>query len=179
MSRSHLILLALLAALAISYLSTVNKPDNGTPEVTTIEDDYYLKDFTLTAYDRSGRITHHTRGKTLRQLSGSHDYELDAPRILLETEETHWELTAQSGWMNASMDRARLRGNVIATTTSADKLQLTTSDLDLDIPARIATTDTLVNITQGSNRLRGEALTANLKTQQLQLKSNIEGYYVP
>lgn len=179
MSRLHLILLAVLTALAISYLLSFNHSDNAPTQQLTTDDDYYFEDFFLTAYDHDGNINHTTRGQILRQLRDTHDFRLESPRIGLNSGKTRWEVAAESGWMNAAMSRATLRGNVTAHTDSNDKLLVTTSDLDLDIPASIASTDALVNISQGNNRLRGEALTANLREQQLQLKRNIEGYYVP
>ena len=179
MSRFHLILLAVLTALAISYLLSFNRSDNAPTQQLTTDDDYYFEDFVLTAYDRDGEVSHTTHGKILRQLRDTHDFKLESPQIELNSGKTRWEIAAESGWMNAAMSRATLRGNVVAHTASNNKLLVTTSDLDLDIPARIATTDALVNISQGNNRLRGEALTANLRQQQLQLNRNIEGYYVP
>ena len=123
-------------------------------------------------------MSHITRGKILRQLKDIHDFKITAPQISLNSGNTRWEITAESGWMNAAMSRETLSGHVVASTPGRDIL-VTTSDLDLDLPTRIATTESLVNISQGDNRLRGEAMTANLRQQQLQLKRNIEGYYVP
>ncbi len=179
MSRGHLFLLAILAALAIAWLAATEQSQQNERPQQTVEDDYFLEDFALNAYDHDGRLTHRLFGSTLRQRSGSHDFELEAPRFLLSSDPGQWEITARSGWMDAAMTRAQLRGQITAVATARDALTLTTSDLDLDLNTHLATTDALVNITQGDNRLRGEALTANLQTHLLRLRHNIEGYYVP
>jgi len=179
MSRGQLFLLAILAALAIAWLVASEPSQQEEPVPLSIEDDYYLEDFALEAFDHDGRLTHRVFGKRLRQRSNSHDFELEAPRFLLESEPGRWEITARSGWMDAAMTRAALRGQIVAVGHADDLLTLTTSDLALDLVEKVATTEALVHLTQGDNRLRGEALTANLQTHLLRLRHNIEGYYVP
>jgi len=179
MSRFHLFLLALLAAAAIAWLVTAEQADEGVEETVTIQDDYHLDDFEMRVFDHDGRLTHQLSGKTLRQLGGSHDFELDAPRFVILSDPGRWEIEARAGWMDAAMTEARLRGQITALGKAADELLLTTSDLAIDLSGKRASTEALVTITQGDNRLRGEALTANLQTHRLRLRHNIEGYYVP
>ncbi len=179
MSRGHLFLLAIFAALAITWLLTLDQGEQDDTTALTVEDDYHLDDFKLAAFDHDGNMTHRVTGLALRQLSGSHDFKLEAPRFILLSETGRWDITAHSAWMDAAMTRAELRGGIVATGKAQDDLTLTTSDLALDLGRKLATTDALVNITQGDSRLRGEALTANLQTHWLRLRHNIEGYYVP
>ncbi len=179
MSRGHLFLLAIFTALAITWLLTLDQGQQDDTTPLTVEDDYHLDDFKLAAFDHDGNMTHRVTGSALRQLSGSHDFKLEAPRFILLSEPGRWDITAHSAWMDAAMTRAELRGGIVATGKARDDLTLTTSDLALDLSRKLATTDALVNIMQGDNRLRGEALTANLQTHRLRLRHNIEGYYAP
>jgi len=180
MSRFHLFLLAILAAVAVAWLATGEQSEEEAETPLAIEDDYYLDDFEMEVFDHDGRMTHRVSGRNLRQLSTSHDFEMAAPRFVLSSDAGHWNIDARSGWMDAAMTQAKLRGQISAVgQTADDRLLLTTSDLDIDLAGKRASTDALVSITQGDNRLRGEALTANLQTHRLRLRHNIEGYYVP
>ena len=180
MSRFHLFLLAILAAVTVAWLATNEQADKEPETPVAIEDDYYLDDFEMTVFDHDGRMTHRVSGRNLRQLSGAHDFEMAAPRFVLSSDRGRWKIDARSGWMDAAMTQAKLRGQIRALgKTADDHLLLTTSDLDIDLAGKQASTDALVSITQGDNRLRGEALTANLQTHRLRLRHNIEGYYVP
>lgn len=179
MSRGHLFLLAILAALAVTWLLTTDQEQQDDATPLTIEDDYHLDDFKLTAFDHDGNMTHRITGTALRQLSGNHDFKLETPRFILLTAPGRWDITARSAWMDAAMTQAKLHGGIVARGTAHGAMTLTTSDLAVDLTRKLATTDALVNIIQGDNRLRGEALTANLQTHQLRLRHNIEGYYAP
>lgn len=179
MSRSHLFVFAMLTALAIAWLVRSGYDTKEAPATEVVRDDFVMDNFALKVFDNKGALTHRSFGKTLRQLGGSHSLELEAPRLDIPTVSGSWEIRAREGWMDATMTRAALRGAIVAIGRLNDEVVFNTSDLNIDLVTRVATTDALVSISQGNNRLRGEALTANLQQHELLLRNNIEGYYVP
>ncbi|MDH3646350.1 MAG: LPS export ABC transporter periplasmic protein LptC [Gammaproteobacteria bacterium] len=97
-------------------------------------------------------------------------------------DEQPWRLTADTGSIPAAGDRIELIGNVKIEETlfiGPEKTIVTTPELDVDLRAHLATTDTDVRIERGNYLLTAVGLRADLKDRKLRLQSEVHGNFLP
>ena len=92
-----------------------------------------------------------------------------------------WEVTANTGWVSAEGDELRLRGDVVARTTSgaARPVKMTTEQLNVFPDDKRATSPVAVTVTQPGSILRGSGMEALLDSRRVRLRSNVRVRYVP
>jgi LPS export ABC transporter protein LptC len=90
----------------------------------------------------------------------------------------HWTLTALRGEMPQDAQTAELAGDVHAEglpTGSRTLLRIDTEQLHLDMTQHIATSQVLVKVNWGGDRLDGHGMHADLKNDTLTLASKVHG----
>ena len=93
-----------------------------------------------------------------------------------------WTLVADTATIIGEQDFLMLEGHVVATSSegfSGDVTEIRTQYLELDPRNFKAETDRRVQIRIGSRSLTATGMLASLKDNQLMLKSNVNGKFVP
>lgn len=180
MNQRGLLLIVLLAAVFVLYLSARQQEPQALPEDIQAQNKYYLKDFVTSSFDQAGELQRIVRGQTLKQSSQTKETTIEAPRIeLFEQDTPRWIISAQNAWLDARQEHARLTGNVIAKQQPASGSELRTAELEVDFPEQTAHTASSVFITQGQNSIEGVGLRANLPAGTLEILAKVRGVYVP
>lgn len=178
-----LLVVLVLAAIGSWYVARSNKADESGP--VTLEPQYrgyYLKSARIlgTAAD----------GKLLYEINADQAEQVDADTIQFSDVEIHyspdsevpWDLSADSATLQYDQMRVRLEGHVIARSArgfSGKDAEVRTEILVLDPESFVANTDERVQIRIGERSLTATGMTASLKDDRVQLKSNVRGTFVP
>ena len=96
--------------------------------------------------------------------------------------EVPWTVDADSATILPNEQRVQLRGHVRAVSSQGfaeEDTEIRTQYLELDPYAYIAETDERVQIRIGSRSLTATGMLALLRDNQLQLRSNVSGKFVP
>ena len=180
MNQRILLMVALLGAVLVFYLSSNQKHTQAPPENTQVKNKYYLEEFVTHSYGQAGELQRIFQGEALRQSVHSHETTVDAPRIqLIENDSPTWLISAHKAWLDADQENAKLKGDVIATEQSPPNSRLETSELDLNLSNELAHTTTKASITQGPHFIKGEGLQANLPEGTLEILTKVQSVYIP
>lgn len=178
--------LALLAAAIVSGWSVwTHRPASGGDARDTQRSDYLLHDFEVVVLDRQGHESFTLRAPLLERHPGDRTMSLRTPVFLIPpkrgSDAAPWEVRARTGWVSAEGDELRLRGDVIASTTSdaARPVKMTTEQLNVFPDSKRATSPVAVTVTQPGSILRGSGMEALLDSRRVRLKSNVRVRYVP
>ena len=93
-----------------------------------------------------------------------------------------WTVDADTATILPDFERVTLRGHVRAFSESGfagDDTEIRTQYLELDPDRFIAETDQRVQIRIGARSLTATGMLASLKEDQVELKSNVSGKFVP
>lgn len=90
-----------------------------------------------------------------------------------------WQLRAQRGRMSDDGTELEAHGDVVMTRQDEGRaaLRMETDSLWVNTDSELATTDSVVLISQGASRIRGRGLRAALQDDRLQLEHDVEAYY--
>ncbi len=180
MNQRILLLLALLAATLVFYLSSNQKSTQAPTDNQQAKNKYYLQAFVTRNYGPAGELQRIFQGETLRQSAHSHETTVDAPRIQLITDNSPtWIITANKAWLDAGQENAKLKDNVIAAGQIPPKSRLETSELNINLLEELAFTTANVLITQDSHSIRGVGLQANLPKGTLKIMAKVQSVYIP
>ncbi len=143
--------------------------------------EWYFTDASLTATDADGKIA----------------YRIDAPRIaheptddtaLIESPRLEWlqgggpplVITATHGRADAETQRVSLSGGVaVVDESTGTRIEFRSDDLLVDAGARIASTQSPVQVISLHGNLRAIGLTADMNAGTIRLESSVRGRYVP
>lgn len=179
--RTAAILLLLAAALvsgwALWHQSGADLPvvaGNGRP-------DYVLHDFELVALDDEGHESFTLRAPSMLRTPDERSMRMATPVFLLpDRDERYWRVTAREGWISPDGDELRLLGDVtVASPPGERKVGMNTEQLNVYPDRDLATSATLVTITQPGSILRGRGLETDLASKRYVLKSQVRTRYVP
>ncbi len=172
-----------LAAAGSWYIARMNRAtDTEATEFEPQHRGYYLKSTRILGTAPEGHL--------LYEIEAEHAEQLDAETIRFDDvsvrfapdNEVPWDLSADLATLHYEQQRVRLEGHVIARSErgfSGQDTELRTEVLDLDPDNFIADTDARVQIRIGERSLTATGMTASLRDDQVQLKSNVRGTFVP
>ncbi|MDE2233991.1 MAG: LPS export ABC transporter periplasmic protein LptC [Gammaproteobacteria bacterium] len=176
------IILALSAAGTWWLLRHVTPPVIQKSPPVSHAPDYYFTDATVTMLNEEGkpkaimtalRILHHPDNDSV---------EVFTPRVeYFVAGEQPWHLQADHALMPAGGKLVELNGHVVirhAGNRDGQPLVIHTDQMNLYLNTYIATSAAPVEITQGTSRMSGVGMHANLKENRLQLETEARGYYV-
>jgi LPS export ABC transporter protein LptC len=126
--------------------------------------------------DADGQPQYALHATQISQPSPTADIELTAPQFVYRGE-TAWTLSAARGVLPPNAQQIQLLGDVIARAQreGTAPLQLRTASISVDMQARTADSSDTVAMESGRNRLWASGLHADMKTDELQLKSPVHG----
>lgn len=140
----------------------------------------FMNEFELTAMDDSGTPSYTLNGSRLQQFNDSDDAEIEQPVFHLLQQNGQWKISADSAILNNKNDTIQLINNVLMQQQNIEAaITIRTQSLLIQTKTQIAQTQARVNITQGKSRIKSNGMIFNNITSELELSSNVNGYYLP
>jgi LPS export ABC transporter protein LptC len=173
------LLLVFAAALALWLWRS---PHSQSPDTATansgapMEPGYVATNAVLIDTDEAGAPEYTLRATQISQPTPAADIELAAPQFSYHGD-SEWTLTAERGVLPPTVRQISLLGSVVvhAQRAGAVPLQLRTTSLGIDMVARTADSADAVSMDWGRNRLWAAGLHADMKADELKLKSPVHG----
>lgn len=174
----------LLAATAGSlYLSqSLQKKETDIATTSGVNSGFYLRTARILGTGADGHLLYEINADFAEQVAED----------LIELQNVHikyspgsdvpWRLAADSATISGDQNALVLEGHVVATSSagfSGEVTEIRTQYLELDPGAYKAETDLRVQVRIGSRSLTATGMLALLKDNQLTLKSNVNGKFVP
>ena len=173
----------LLTALAVLTWLLARQPGEppstpvGKPDVRL---NYALYDFNGRLLDEDGSINLEVDSPVLRSSEESGVGTIESPEIRFEENEDHWYMTAEHAIISADREHVTLVGEVFLSRRNEltdQLLEITTSDVMLDVTPRIATTEAEVRITQQADWLRAAGMRLDLIGEHYELHNEVRAHY--
>ncbi len=183
MNRKNLLLVAVaLLLVALGNWLTEQGVKQVAPRVTAepeVHQDYYLKDFTITALDKKGQLQHHLQATQLSHFTADQQTTLQQPSMLVYNQNmVEWRIDAERGEINRQQDEVLLQGRVRLIQPGGESpLSLTTSALRIQPKQGRADSDQPVTLLQADNRIEAVGIEIDQKSQRLLLLSQVRGRY--
>lgn len=141
---------------------------------------YVLRDFELQFFDENGQQTINMRAPVL-----SNDPELqlgtiERPVIQLNEPDAFWTLTADAASVTADREHLQLTGQVHVErleSATGKKVELSTSDVQVEITPQTASSDQPVSMFDGYNQLNAIGLELDMKANTFKLKQQVKATY--
>jgi len=143
---------------------------------------YYLKSARILGTGPDGGLLYEIQAKHAEQLG---DDEIAFTDVLINyspASEVPWIVNADSALISQGENLVRLSGHVRALSSagfSGNDTEIRTQYLELDPDRYVAQTDQRVQIRIGSRSLTATGMLASLNENRLELKSNVNGKFVP
>lgn len=185
MSPRNIIVTVLLTAAALGswYLA---RPGNGEEvvdsSVEAIHRGFYVKSARILGTGPDGTLLYEIQAKHAEQRG---ETEVALTNVLINyspASDVPWIVDADSALINQGEQLVRLRGHVRAVSSegfSGDETEIRTEYLELDPEGYFATTDERVQIRIGARSLTATGMLASLREDRIELKSNVNGKFVP
>ena len=175
--------LLLIAAASSWYLARALQGDEIDESRTQImQNGFYLKSARILGTSDDGRLLYEIEAQFANQQDNG-EVEFENVEINYTTAaEVPWTLNADTARIGDNRDYITLSGHVIATSNegfSGDVTEIRTQYLELEPDSFRAQTEQRVQIRIGTRSLTAIGMLAMLQTNQLQLKSNVSGKFVP
>jgi len=165
------------------YLVRQNAADDTTATSgESLHRGYYLKSARILGTGPDGRLLYEIQAKHAEQ---QNDNEIAFTDVLINyspASDVPWIVNADAALISQGDRRVRLSGHVRALSSegfSGNDTEIRTQYLELDPETYVAETDQRVQIRIGSRSLTATGMLASLKETHLELKSNVNGKFVP
>jgi lipopolysaccharide export system protein LptC len=145
-------------------------------------DGFYLKSARILGTDQDGQLLYEIEADFISQQESNEIAMQNVQISYSEGSAVPWTITADEATISEDQSQVRLSGHVIAVSDTGFAGQVTeirTPQLDIEPVTYKAETDRRVQIRIGSRSLTATGMLALLQDNQLQLKSNVSGKFVP
>jgi lipopolysaccharide export system protein LptC len=171
------------AALGSWYLARQNSGDDiAAADVDAVHRGYYLKSARILGTSEDGSLLYEIQAKHAEQRGDSEIAFTDVLINYSPASDVPWIVNADSALIHQDERLVRLSGHVRAVSSdgfSGNDTEIRTEYLELDPESYVAETDQRVQIRIGARSLTATGMLASLKENQLELKSNVNGKFVP
>ena len=140
----------------------------------------FMNEFEITTMGENGLPNYILNGSHLQRYNDSDETEVQQPVFNLLQESGQWKISADNAIINDKNETIQLNNNVIMQQQNIEPaITIRTQRLLINTKTQIAQTQTQVNITQGQSLLKAKGMIFNNLTSELELLSNVSGYYLP
>ncbi len=184
----HLVTLSVFIAIAIIAWWSTSGDDSDTQQAQQSADkpyiEIYMNMFEITAMDESGSPTYILNGEHLKKYNNTDDTEITLPVLNLiknvnKQKHGQWRISANRALVNDKKETIQLLDNVVMQQQNIDPaVTIRTKNLLIHTKTQIAQTQAQVEITQGASRLKSKGMTYNNNSSELELSSDVSGYFV-
>ncbi len=173
----------LLVALGTWYLARSLRSTETTEAVSNgAIEGFYLKSARILGTDVDGQLLYEIEADFVEQKE-SNEIAMQNVRISYTTDSlVPWTISADQATISEDQSLVRLSGHVIAVSDAGFEGQVTeirAPQLDIEPTIYRASTDSRVQIRIGPRSLTATGMLALLQENQLQLRSNVSGKFVP
>lgn len=181
--RNIIIFTVLLGAVVASWLLLDRPAQENLVSEQAPDAGYYLDDAVIEGIGDDGKRLYTLSAVRIKQIIADNSVSLESVNLeYAQTDAEPWRLQADTGRIPAAGDRIELRGNVMIEEMlflGPDTTIVRTPELDVDLRAQLATSDTDVRIQRGNYLLTAVGLRADLKDKKLRLQSEVHGHFLP
>jgi len=140
----------------------------------------FMNEFELTAMDDAGNPDYTLNGSHLQRFNDSNETEIKKPIIQFLQQSGQWKVSAENAVINNKDETIRLNTNVVMQQQNIEPaITFRTQSLLLNTKTQIAKTNEPVEIVQGISSIKSDGMIFNNMTHELELSSNVNGYYQP
>jgi lipopolysaccharide export system protein LptC len=171
------------AALGSWYLARQDSvDDDANSSLEATHRGYYLKSARILGTGPDGGLLYEIQARHAEQQG---DDEISFTDVLINyspSSDVPWVVNADSALISQGERRVRLSGHVRAISSegfSGSETEIRTQYLELDPESYVAETDQRVQIRIGARSLTATGMLASLNENRLQLRSNVNGKFVP
>ena len=171
------------AALGSWYLARQNSvDDDADSSLEATHRGYYLKSARILGTGPDGGLLYEIQARHAEQQG---DDQISFTDVLINyspSSDVPWVVNADSALISKGERRVQLSGHVRAISSegfSDNETEIRTQYLELDPEGYLAETDQRVQIRIGARSLTATGMLASLNENRLQLKSNVNGKFVP
>lgn len=143
---------------------------------------YYLKDAVLLGTDEAGGIYYRVHAGRIEQPERDRPLEFEDIRVEYRGEESRWQISAANAVASPDRSRFELSGNIRLSQRSEDDRRVAvieTEQMQFTPGDYLMATDQAVRIKIGGGELNVVGLTADLKSDRLELESEVHGEFLP
>ncbi len=172
-----------IAALGSWYLARLDRVDD---DIEPLQDNshrgYYLKSARILGTGPDGNLLYEVLAERAEQQS---DSRIEFTNVIINyspDSDVPWTLNADKALIDQDQQRLRLTGHVRAISNegfAGRDTEIRTDVLELDPVNFVAETDERVQIRIGERSLTATGMLASLKENQLELRSNVSGKFLP
>ena len=171
-TRTGILLLG--ALVAASYWAGREKLDGQQAPAQGLDTqlDYALQDFELRFFDLQGHQSIRLRAPVLANHATSGVGEISKPVFNVVHDGNFWKIVAESATVQADREHIRLTGDVWMRRQQPDHagiLDIHTSELMLEVTARIAFSERPVRVVDGSDIMEAVGFRVDMKNDKVQL----------
>ena len=172
-----------IAALGSWYLARMDQGNNADEQAQeATERGYYLKSARILGTGADGKLLYEIFAEHAEQRDDVHIEFTDVLVNYSPDSDVPWTVKADAATIDKRQRNVMLSGHVLATSTegfSGNDTEIRTDFLDLDPENYIAETNGRVQIRIGARSLTATGMLASLKENQLELRSNVSGKFLP
>ena len=175
-----MLLLSLLAILTWQLSRRPAEDSEGRIEKPDIRLNYALYEFSGTLLDEQGRVKLEISSPVLRSDAATGIGTVDSPVIDIQQEQERWYIRAESAIISADREVVRLTGDVHLSRQNeitGQVLDITTSDVVLNVTPRTAMTETDVSIRQQGDRLDAVGMKLDMINERYELLNEVRAHY--
>jgi lipopolysaccharide export system protein LptC len=178
-----LIVVLTIAALGSWYLARLDRIDD---DIAPLQDNshrgYYLKSARILGTGPDGNMLYEILAERAEQQSDTSIEFTDVKISYSPDSDVPWTLNADTALVSQDQQQLRLTGHVRAISNegfAGRETEIRTEVLELDPENFVAETDERVQIRIGERSLTATGMLASLKENQLELRSNVSGKFLP
>ena len=185
MGKFHYILI-LLVVLAIAFftrwlLTSVEEPTYRDRDKLRHDPDYFISNFSSIVYDKTGNPAYHFKAQHLNHFPDNDTMELSKMSLkFIGQDKRVWLASSDTGVIYEESNVMQLNGSVILkreTNIPAEKLDLMTTELNIDITKKLATSSAKVNILGENSNISAVGIKIDLESGVFTLQSEATGHY--
>ena len=172
----------------VKYTSTEDTA-NTQPAAIKVFPHTFITDVDVRHYDQAGLLHYQMNTPLIRSFqpkgkASTEDYSLfQTPVFILvnDPKKPGWLVTSQEGRLDSNNEWFTLSKDVVARQTSEKhgETTITTSDLRLNTREQFADTSKAVTMRAAKSQITGVGMRADMKSDRIQLLSNVKGTYAP
>lgn len=188
MSKLHyltaLLFIILLAIASTWVFESIKKKPVLNDEILRHDPDYFLENFTATTTDIKGKLAYKVTGIHLEHYPDDNSMKLkQAVFSFYEDERISWTVRANEALIFQENQKIYLSGNVIMDQfpnkeEKTRPVKLRTEQLFVDAKKKIANTKSKIKFTQGTDRIQGIGMNADMNTNKIEFMSQTRSRYV-
>ena len=188
MGRLHyltaLLLIILLAVVSGWIFDSIEKSPILTKEKVRHDPDYFLKNFTSTTMDDTGKPAYQVKAHHLEHYPDDDSMKLQQPLFSFYKDKTKtWTAQANEALVLNNSEIIHLKGEVVLRKVlnpaeNNEPFFLTAEQLTIEPERNIAHTKSKIKLNKGTSYIQADGMRADMKNNKIEFLSNTRSHYV-